>query len=75
MSCKLVLKQKAFRSIPVWRLLGPISEVCGVLSNKNLSSTLLGQRPVIEIDYVLGVTWTVLTTQKSHSHALIWGFY
>lgn len=56
--------------------LGPVSEVCSLFSNRDLSSTYERQPDVIGIAYnILGVSWTTMTKDLNEDLlALVMGF-
>ena len=69
--CFLVLREKAFRSVPAQRPLNPVSSMHGgIISNRNIPSTSGWQPWAVSIDCnILGVS---LTTMNSLKNDFLW---
>ena len=64
-------KEESFRLIPVQGSLGPISEVHGVCSNRDLPSTSGGQLWAIEISYMFCESWATLINNSKEGFSCL----
>lgn len=72
----IVLREEAFRSVPAQGTLGPMSDVCGAISNGDVPAASGEQRKAMGIAYsVWGLSWATLTNNlKEGVLCLLWKF-